>query len=141
MFTDRDLRKLAEMTAPKRFFLSVYLAGRQSVASLSGEIKEIRRLLPKGEEGREEREQLEENVSVLEEYLNKNPLVSGSLCLFSNRKMSFFRAIPLPFPVKDLVLVDTTPYIRPLAEIKCRDRVTGTLSLHMNASAVNALPF
>lgn len=118
MLTNRDLKELAEMIAPKRLFLSVYLFGRQSVASLAGQFREIRRLLPEGEEGSEEREQLDENIHVLEEYLDKNPLVSGSLCLFSCRALSFFRAIPLPFPVKDLVRVDTTPYIRPLAELK-----------------------
>jgi len=57
-------------------------------------------------------------VQMVKEYLEKNPPASGSLCLFSCWVLDFFKAIPLSAPVKDLVWVDSSPYIRPLAELQ-----------------------
>jgi hypothetical protein len=48
MFADIDLRKLAEMTAPERAFLSVYLAGPRSAAELENKFQKMRRVLNLG---------------------------------------------------------------------------------------------
>ena len=44
-FADFDLRQLAEVTAPERAFLSVYLAGPRSVADLEEKFRKARRVL------------------------------------------------------------------------------------------------
>ena len=118
MPTDVDLRKLAEMTAPERAFLSVYLAGPHSVAELKNRFQKVRRVMKGGVAEDDEREQFEENAKAVEEYLQRNPLKSGSLCIFSSWILNFFEAVPLAAPVKDLVRIDSSPYIRPLAEFE-----------------------
>ena len=45
MFADVDLRELAELTAPERAFLSVYLASPDSVSSLEKRLAKLRRVL------------------------------------------------------------------------------------------------
>ena len=56
MFGDVDLRKLAEMTAPERAFLSVYLAGPRSAAELEKRFQKVRRVLKGGEAEKDERD-------------------------------------------------------------------------------------
>ena len=118
MFADIDLRKLSETTAPDRAFLSVYLAGPRSVAQLEKRFRELRRLLKGGKAEKDEREHFDENAKSLWKYLKHNPLESGSLCIISCWVLDVFQAIPLTAPVKDLVWIDSSPYIRPLAEIQ-----------------------
>jgi len=67
---------------------------------------------------KDERELFEENVQVIKKYLEKNPWESGSLCVFSCWGLDFFEAYRLPVPVKDIIWFDSSPYIRPLAELK-----------------------
>ena len=116
-FGDVDLRLLADITAPERAFLSVYLAGPQSVPNLEGRFQKSRRVLS-GPAAKDEREHFDQNVKVVMEYLERNPLKSGSLCIFSCWVLDFFQAVPLGPPAKDLLWVDSSPYIRPLAELQ-----------------------
>jgi len=113
-----DLRKLAEMTAPERAFLSVYLAGPQSMADLEKRFQKVRRVLKGGEAEKDEREHFDENVKAVQKYLERNPLKSGSLCLFSCWVLDFFQVVPVKTALRDLVWVDSSPYIRPLAEFE-----------------------
>ena len=118
MFADIDLRKLAETSGPERAFLSVYLATPQSVAGLEKRFQKLRRVLKGGAAGKDEREHFDENVKSVRRYLDRNPLEAGSLCMFACWALEFFQEIPLTMPVKDLVWIDSSPYIRPLAELQ-----------------------
>jgi peptide chain release factor subunit 1 len=112
-----DLRKLAELTAPERVFLTVYLAGPYSVQELGKRFERIRRVLTGGGPEKDERECFDENVRLVWEYLERHPLKKGSLCVFSAWVLDYFEAIPLQAPVNDLVWIDSSPYLRPLAEL------------------------
>ena len=118
MFADVDLRKLAGLTAPQRAFLSVYLARPRSVARLDKRLREARRVLRGGGAEKDEREFFDQNVGLVRDYLARNPLTSGSLCLFACWALDFFEAVAVAAPVADLVWVDSSPYIRPLAELQ-----------------------
>jgi len=116
---DVDLRALAEMTAPDRVFVSVFLAGPKSVEGLPKRFRDIRRVL-RAEGDDDEREHFDQNVKLIEEHLKRNPLQAGSLCLFACWALDFLQAIPLSAktPVADGVWIDSSPYIRPLAELQ-----------------------
>ena len=118
MFADVDLRKLAEMTAQERVFLSVYLAGPPSAKELEKRFQKVRSVLRGGGAEKDEREHFDENVKAVHKYLERSVFKSGSLCIFSCWALDFFQAIPLTAPVKDLVWIDSSPYIRPLAELQ-----------------------
>ena len=118
MFADVNLRKLTEMTTPGRTFLSVYLAGPHSTTELKNRFQKVRRVLKGGRAEKDEREHFDENVKSVLNYLERNPLKSGSLCIFSCRTLNFFQAVSLMAPVKDLVWIDSSPFIRPLAELQ-----------------------
>jgi len=113
-----DLTELAEMTAPERAFLTVCLSGPKSERSLADKFRRTRRVLAGATAEREEREHFDENTKAVRKYLDKHPLRSGALCIFSCWVLDFFQAVPLSTPLRDLVWVDSSPYIRPLAEVQ-----------------------
>lgn len=112
-----DLKKLSEMAVPERAFLTVYLSGPDSVAELDKKFNDIRRVLLSGDAEKNEREYFEENIGAVGEYLKHTP-PKGSLGIFACRAIDFFQTAELPEPVKDIVRVDSSPYIRPLAELQ-----------------------
>ncbi len=113
MFQDIDLRQLTELTAPDRAFLSVYLASPQSATSLDKRFEKMRKAVEA-----DERDYFDENVKSVQTYLERHPLKSGSQCLLSCWALDFFQAIPLPAAVPDLVWIDSSPYVRPLAQLQ-----------------------
>ena len=113
-----DLRTLAELNTTERAFLSVYIDGPQSVRALKKRFEKIRRALKGGGAEKDEREHFDENVKAVDDYLRKNPLESGAICIFSCWALDFFQAIPLNAKIENLVWIDSSPYIRPLAEFQ-----------------------
>ena len=115
MFNQIDLRKLAELSAPDRAFLSLYLSGPAGMAVLEKRIRTDRALL---KDHQDELEHFDRNMKTVEEYFKRNPHKSGSLCLFSCWVLEFFEVHTLPVSVPDLLWVDSSLYIRPLAELQ-----------------------
>jgi len=111
-----DLKKLAEMSTSERAFLSVYLAGSHSVTGLGKKFEKIRRLLRTGPE-KDEKEYFDDNIRLVTEYLDRYPLKTGALCIFSCQILDVFRTIPLFVQVEDLIHIGSAPFIRPLAEL------------------------
>ena len=118
MIAANDIRRLAEMTASERAFLSVYLTGPRSVAGLDKTFQRLRRALKGGGAAKDEREHFDQNVKAVRSHLERHPLESGSMCLFSCWALDLLEAVPLTAPVDDLVWIDSSPYIRPLAELR-----------------------
>ncbi|MHC5055839.1 MAG: baeRF10 domain-containing protein [Planctomycetota bacterium] len=125
MFADVDLRALAEMTSPERAFLSVYLAKPSSAADLEKRFRKVRRVLsgrgedrPSSPAEKDEREHFDENCALVMKYLEKNPFESGSVAIFSCWALDYLLAVPLAAKVPDLVQVDSSPFVRPLAEVR-----------------------
>jgi len=125
MFADIDLRALADMASSERAFLSVYLAKPSSAAGLEKRFRKVRRVLSgKGEDSpssaaeKDEREHFDQNCALVMKHLDKTPFESGSVAIFSCWALDYFLAVPLAAPVADLVQVDSSPFVRPLAELK-----------------------
>jgi peptide chain release factor subunit 1 len=115
MLEEIDLKKLSKLSSHDRAFLSMYLRSPESVAAVLKRAGEIHRLL-KG--NRDEHHQMGENVKLVKDYLDKNRYTSGSLCIFCCWLLDYLEAYPLTVEVEDIVRVDSSPYIRPLAELR-----------------------
>ncbi len=146
MFHKINLKEWAGVTAPDRAFLSLYLSRPKALETLEKRIKNARAML---KENKDEAEYFEENIKLVQDYLKKNPLESGGLCIFACWALDFFKAYPLeleraargqggdsagptltdvissaraqslrPGAGADLLVVDSSPYIRPLAELQ-----------------------
>ena len=119
MLDTLDLQALAEMEAPERAFLSVYLSGPDARAGLDHRFRTIRALLA---DEPEELEHFEANLTLAEPLLAAWPGADGtpaeSLCVFACWALDYARAVPLPVAVEDRVWVGAAPFIRPLAELR-----------------------
>jgi len=118
MFAEIDLNELSELSSNEKTFLSVYISSPKSLSTLDRRVERMGRVLNRGGSSKDEHEHFQLNREAVKEYLDKNPFVSGSLCLISCWGMDFFRAYALPVACPDLVRFDSSPYIRPLAELK-----------------------
>jgi len=118
MFADIDLAKLSDISAQERACLSLYLASPTSVEKLDKRIKRVQCALKRDGGDKSEREHFDENVKVMKKYLLQHPLESGSMAIFSCWALDVFEVFPLTAPVDDLLWVDSSPYIRPLAELQ-----------------------
>jgi len=110
-----NLRRLSELSSHDRALLSVYLASPDSLDKAMRRIDDISRLL-KG--NKDEYEQVEENRKLIRDHFDENHYESGSLCIFCCWVLDYFEVIPLALPVEDLVRVDSSPYIKPLAQMR-----------------------
>lgn len=115
MFNNIDLRKLAETSGPERAFVSLYLATPESYDGLKPRIAKIRELLA-GDEA--ETQHFEENLRLVEKWLAEHTWPTEGLALFVCWALDFVEAYPLTVPGQDFIWVDSSPYIRPIAELQ-----------------------
>ena len=115
MFDQIDLRALAEQEGPERAFVSLYLSGPEGLETMNRRIENVRRLLSEDEV---ECEYFEENLALLQDYLDGYSFVEEALCLFVCWATGYQQAFSLEKDVPDLLWVDSSPYIRPLAELQ-----------------------
>jgi peptide chain release factor subunit 1 len=109
-----DLKRLSRLSSHERAFLSVYIAGPESVEKAMKRIDEMSKLL---KENRDEHEYLKENKRLIKDYFERKRYDSGGLCIFSCWILDYFEVFPLAAPVENLVRIDSSPYLRPLAEM------------------------
>ena len=112
---DIDLKKLTEIKTQGRTFLSIYISGPNNISLLERKLDKLGSLI-KNCSNKEEQENFDKNKRDVEEYLKKNPLKKGGLCIFTCKEINYFQAISLPSSNKDIIKIDDCPYIRPLAE-------------------------
>jgi len=109
-----DLRRLAELNAPDRSFVSLYLTGARALDNLERRIRTTRKLLVNDDE----HTYFNENMALIEGYLEDDP-PSGPIVIFACWALDLIEAYPLEVPLKeDLLWVDSSPYIRPHAELQ-----------------------
>ena len=115
MFNNIDLRELAQVSGPERAFVSLYLATPESMNGLKGRIDTLRSLLS---DEPAELEHFEENLKIVETWLSEHKWETDGICLFICWALDFVRAFPLTVAVPDTIWVDSSPYIRPIAELQ-----------------------
>lgn len=115
MLKQIDLRELAEMEGAERAFLSFYSAsGAEGLARMGERERRIRALLADDEA---EVEHFDESLRMIREALEESS-VDGPIAVFSSWALDFLVGFPLSVPVDDLLWIDSSPFIRPLAELQ-----------------------
>jgi len=108
-----DLRKLAEASGPDRCFLSVFLNAGSDVRWFERRVKDLRELLePSGDE----RTNLDHTAEMVRRHLDGKAPKSGSVAIFACWLSDFFDVVALPVELEEKVILDSSPYVRPLAE-------------------------
>jgi peptide subunit release factor 1 (eRF1) len=115
MITDQDLQALSQLEAGERAFLSMYFSGPRALKELKQQYNQIMRLYAHAKDLREERGYFEANVEKLRKFIKKDERKERSWAVFSCAELDYFKAFELEHPAENLLWVDTSPYIRPLA--------------------------
>jgi peptide chain release factor subunit 1 len=111
-----DLRALAELTAPERAFLSFYGSGSQSIQSLDDRAQRIRGLLAGNDA---ELEHFEQSLAMLRAELpTDGELGAPGLVIFACWALDLVERHLLPVAPRDVLWIDSSPYLRPLAELQ-----------------------
>ncbi len=115
MFNNIDLRELAAVSGPERAFVSLYLTTPESFATLKPRVEKIRSLLA---DNAEELEHFEENLKLVDAWLAGHLWETEGVCLFVCWALDYVKAFPLTVKGPEFLWVDSSPYIRPLAELQ-----------------------
>lgn len=110
-----DLRPLAELEAAERAFLSCYASGAEGSQSLDNRVTRVRRLLA---DLPAELEHFEASLALLHRWLEEHPVGEGHVAVFTCGALDFAQGWHLPVAVPNLLRVGSSPYLRPLAELK-----------------------
>jgi len=108
-----DLRRLANESGPDRCFISVYLNAKSNWRWLERRFEEYRALLEKSSD---ERVNFDRTADIIRERLKGKPPKNGSLAVFACWLSDFYEAHGLSVELKEQVILDSSPYVRPLAE-------------------------
>lgn len=115
MFDEIDLKALAAKEGPERAFVSLYVSGKEGTGFVE---RRERRILSLLEEEEDERTHFVESMALLRRFLEENPPDAPSDCAFASWAADFATGCPLPVAGPDLLRLDASPYIRPLAELR-----------------------
>jgi peptide chain release factor subunit 1 len=122
MITDlnnSDIRELSEVydRENRDSFISLYLDINRPDSKFVERRKNTCESVLKG--NKELSENFEKSIQMAEEHLNENDIEKGqqSLAIFASNINNFFKVYKLGMPVENLLIVDTSPYIRPLARL------------------------
>lgn len=119
MFSEINLRKLTEMTASDRCFLSLYFNHTTDWTDIEKQCDALSRALNISDEAeKDERNHLNENLNLVRQHLDQHPLKEGAIAVFACWMLDYLQVVPIPAGVDDLVWIDSSPCIRPLAELQ-----------------------
>lgn len=106
----RELSKMYDADS-RDTYITLYLNKDKNVKFLEKRERACKSLLS-GEEQKNFTNTMEE----IKEFLNKN--AGDTLAIFASRIHNFFKTVSLPTKVNNSLIVDSSPYIRPLARIQ-----------------------
>ena len=115
MLNTDTLRQLADLAAPERAFLTVYLDDGDDRSVLDSRWERIRSLLA---DQPEETQHFEESLGLAEALLVANsPPTGGALAVYCSWGADLGTAFELPAPVGTMAWMGAAPYVRPAYEL------------------------
>jgi peptide chain release factor subunit 1 len=114
-----DIKNLSEIydLESKESFVSLYMNMEKTNERFVEKRKKACRSVLK--ENRELIENFDKTMQKIEKYLGTNDREHGQkgLVIFASNEHDFFKSYKLGMPVEDLMVVDASPYIRPVAKL------------------------
>jgi peptide chain release factor subunit 1 len=119
MLDEIDLRRLSEVADVKPSFVSIYMSTKKEDYERFLKKRESDCLRALGDE-KELKQIFSANMEKIKEFLSagKKDHSAKSYAIFSSSSADFFETYELPMEVDNQLIVDTSPYIRPLAMLQ-----------------------
>ena len=116
---DMEIKNLSELydSGSRESFVSLYM----NLEKTNDKFVERRKMACRSvlKENRELMENFDKTMLNIEKYLSINDREHGQkgLAIFASNEHDFFKAYKLGMPVEDLMVVNTSPYIRPIIKL------------------------
>ncbi len=110
-----DLKKLSSISSAERAFLSVYISEKSTSEDIGKALEMKKKVLKKGSD---DFEYFTENCKMIINDIGKDPLKKGNHVIFCCWAMDYYERFQLELPVEDLIRIDSSPYILPLAQLE-----------------------
>ncbi len=110
-----DLRKLSSVSSSERAFLSVYISEKMKNEDVDMNLKRKKKIL---KSGTDDFEHFTENHRIIINNIKKNSINDGNHVIFCCWALNYYKRIALELPVEDMIIVDSSPYILPLAQLE-----------------------
>ena len=116
---EMEIKKLSELydVESRESFVSLYM----NLEKTNERFVEKRKMACRSvlKENRELMENFDKTMLNIEKYLSINDRENGQkgLAIFASNEHDFFKAYKLGMPVEDLMVVNTSPYIRPIVKL------------------------
>lgn len=108
-----DLRRLADISGPDRTFISLYLNSKSTWKQVERTLDEYRSLL---DADGDERQALDRTIALIRERQGEKMPAKGSVAIFACWLSDFYEKHELSLELAERVVLDSSPYVRPLAE-------------------------
>lgn len=118
MVSEKLIRELSQLEVGERAFLSIFASESRSKAlpKLMRQYRDYLRIFSKDDDSKDEVKYLEDNLKMVQDYIEKNPRGNRSMAIFCCAELGYFRAVELAADCETLLWVDSSPYIRPLVQ-------------------------
>ena len=110
-----DLRKLSSVSSAERAFLTIYISEKSTREDVEKALNKKKKVLKKGTD---DFEYFSENFRIIMDDIDKNPVKKGTHVIFCCWALDYYERIDLEMPVEDLIRIDSSPYILPLAQFE-----------------------
>ena len=110
-----DLKKLSSISSAERAFLSLYISEKTTEEDLEKALNQKKKVLLKGSN---DHEYFSENLKLIMNDIGKNPVKKGNHVIFCCWALDYYKRFQIDLPVDDLIRIDSSPYILPLAQIE-----------------------
>ncbi len=120
MLSREELKEIAKMRGDGAFFVSLYLNVNPATNIKDNYVIHVKNMLKKTAEsiGKDELKRVSADLEKVESYILSNKRIfKKGLAILSSSKKDFWREFHLSVPMKNEIVVDNTPYIKPLLDI------------------------
>ncbi|KQC12194.1 MAG: hypothetical protein APR63_11630 [Desulfuromonas sp. SDB] len=114
MISEIDLRELSKISSKDRAFLTVYVEDIKDLKTINQRLENLGHVIANDYE----KEIYNENIKLLHELLKKEINLKGCYVFFICWLLNFTEFYELEIPISDQVIIDSSPFIKPIAEIK-----------------------
>ena len=120
MLNREELREMAKIKAGDVFFVSLYLNVNPATNTKNDYVIHVKNMLKQTAEKVDKAalKRIREDLEKIDSYIRANKRIfRKGLAIVSSQEMNFWKEFHLSIPVKNEIIVDDTPYVKPLLDI------------------------
>jgi len=120
MLSREEIRRIADMRGDNAYFVSLYLNVNPATNVKDNYVIHVKNMLKQVSERYDKSilKMIQADMDKIESYILSNKRIfKKGLAIISSDKKGFWRDFHLAIPVKNELVIDTTPYIQPLLDI------------------------